>query len=208
MRQVRVFHRLLREKALLQFSPPLLFPTLPNFAHFAHLRPDKLSKPVPHREDGGDSKSKTLLFNSTRARPPFYHIHHTENCCRCGMPQVLPGLFCCAIAAVQDGILTWGPRRHSQAFQEDKGKSQLAIWVSCLDGFGPACFPLVFVTELQRWQLSDVKLWAIYLWIRKKTKFGFHCCRGSEEICVETSSFHLNMVVLLFYVQYLKDYII
>ena len=58
--------------------------------------------------------------------------------------------------------------------------------------------PLVFVTELKRWQLSDVKLWAIYLWIRKKTKFGFHCCRGSEEICVETSSFHLNMVFLLF----------
>ena len=93
------------EKALLQFSPPLLFPTLPNFAHFAHLRPDKLSKPVPHREDGGDSKSKTLLFNSTRARPPFYHIHHTENCCRCGMPQVLPGWFCCRCRCC--------PRRHS-----------------------------------------------------------------------------------------------
>jgi hypothetical protein len=43
-------------------------------------------------------------------------------------------------------VLSECPGRHSQAFQEDKGKSQLAIWVTCLDGFQPASFLLVFLT--------------------------------------------------------------
>ena len=95
---VQVMHQVrAARKKLLQFSPALLLPTLPNFAHFAHLRPDKLSKPVPHREDGGDSKSKTLLFNSTQAgrQDPFYHIHHAEHCCRCGMLRFYSGWLCC-----------------------------------------------------------------------------------------------------------------
>ena len=162
-------------KKLLQFSPAVLLPTLPNFAHFAHLRPDKLSKPVPHREDGGDSKSKTLLFNSDQAgrQDSFYHIHHAEHCCRCGMPRFYQGG---SAVAVQEGILTWLGctavlediltwEKHSQAFQEDKGKSQLAIWVTWLDGFRPAFFLLVFVTGLQRWQ---------QLFIKQKTRGWIH----------------------------------
>ena len=151
---VQVMHQVrAARKKLLQFSPALLLPTLPNFAHFAHLRPDKLSKPVPHREDGGDSKSKTLLFNSDQAgrQDPFYHIHHAEHCCRCGMLRFYQGWLCCRcpgrhsnLAGVYccpiEGILTW--EKHSQAFQEDKGKSQLAIWVTWLDGFRPAFFLL------------------------------------------------------------------
>ena len=122
------------EKELLQFSPPLLSPTLPNFAHFAHLRPDKLSKPVPHREDGGDSKSKTLLFNSTRARPPFitFTTRRTAVAVEC-LRFYLGGWMCCCLrrhfcpgcaVAVQEGI-----HRRSRKIKER------AKWPFGLDGW-------------------------------------------------------------------------
>ena len=63
-----------KKAPLLQFSP-LLLPTLPKFAHFAHLRLGKLSKPVPHLEDGGDFESKTSIQLNAGA---FYHTQQTE----------------------------------------------------------------------------------------------------------------------------------
>ena len=64
-----------KKAPLLQFSP-LLLPTLPKFAHFAHLRLHKLSKPVPHLEDGGDFESKTSIQLNAGA---FYHTQQTED---------------------------------------------------------------------------------------------------------------------------------
>ena len=64
-----------KKAPLLQFSP-LLLPTLPKFAHFAHLRLHKLSKPVPHLEDGGDFESKTSIQLNVGA---FYHTQQTED---------------------------------------------------------------------------------------------------------------------------------
>ena len=57
-----------KKAPLLQFSP-LLLPTLPKFAHFAHLRLGKLSKPVPHLEDGGDFESKTSIQLNVMLEP-------------------------------------------------------------------------------------------------------------------------------------------
>ena len=57
-----------KKAPLLQFSP-LLLPTLPKFAHFAHLRLGKLSKPVPHLEDGGDFESKTSIQLNAMLEP-------------------------------------------------------------------------------------------------------------------------------------------
>ena len=130
-----------RKKRLLQFSQLLFTPLCLNLPTL-HILPN-----FPLWEDGGDLKSKTLGYSAPTRRPPFYHIQHTEHCCRCGMPQVLPGwAVLLSKKAFLSRVCCRCPRRHSQAFQEDKGKSQLAIWVSCLDGFGPACFPLVFVS--------------------------------------------------------------
>ena len=57
-----------KKAPLLQFSP-LLLPTLPKFAHFAHLRLHKLSKQVPHLEDGGDFESKTSIQLNAMLEP-------------------------------------------------------------------------------------------------------------------------------------------
>ena len=57
-----------KKAPLLQFSP-LLLPTLPKFAHFAHLRLGKLSKSVPHLEDGGDFESKTSIQLNVMLEP-------------------------------------------------------------------------------------------------------------------------------------------
>ena len=72
-----------KKAPLLQFSP-LLLPTLPKFAHFAHLRLGKLSKPVPHLEDGGTS-SQRLLFSSMQC---WSLLSHSTNGgpCRRGIP--------------------------------------------------------------------------------------------------------------------------
>ena len=119
-----------RKKRLLQFSQLLFTPLCLNLPTL-HISPN-----FPHWEDGGDLKSKTLGYSAPTRRPPFYHIQHTEHCCRCGMPQILPGwVVLLSQKAFLSRVCCRCPRRHSQAFQEDKGKSQVAIWVSWLDGF-------------------------------------------------------------------------
>ena len=167
MHQVWVFHRLraARKKRcsnfLHHFFSPLclILPTLhicgpTNFPSRFHI--GKM----------GVTRSQRLCYSTPPERdPPFITFTTRRTAVAVECLRFYPGGSAVAVAAVQDGILTWGPRRHSQAFQEDKGKSQLAIWVTWLDGFGPAYFPLVVVSELQRWQ---------QLFIKQKTKGWIH----------------------------------
>ena len=120
----------------LHICGPTNFPSRSHIGKMGVTRSQRLCYSTPTKR-AGRTPFITFTTRSTAVAVECPRFYQGWLCCRCpGRHSNLAGVYCCPI----EGILTW--EKHSQAFQEDKGKSQLAIWVTWLDGFRPAFFLL------------------------------------------------------------------